>query len=249
MNNHSPDAPLEFDGLQLDVARSSLLSDRLDYGECLAVVGPSGSGKSQLLSCLAGLKAPRAGSIRYYGRAFSDSRTRRKLVSSLGIAFQHSGLIHSLTVLENVILPYRCRQTLGGERFSDETIEQHALLRLELLGLTNLAGKYPHEILEGERRSVAVARALAHGTRIILLEEPTLGMSMERRGRILELLAAVLAIKAVDAIVLFTADPNGVGDLPTRYLDLSVGPAPLSLPVAPVVGETPRAARGLIEKQ
>jgi ABC-type ATPase involved in cell division len=136
------------------------------------------------------------------------------------------------------VLPYRCRQALGGERFSDETIEEHALLRLKLLGLAELAGKYPHEILEGERRCAAIARALAHGTRIVLLEEPTLALSTDKSRRILELLAAVLKIEAVDAIMLFSADAAGLGDLPMRYLDLSTGPAPLSLPVA-VVGEGP----------
>lgn len=240
--------PLEFDGLKLGVERTGLLSDRLDYGDCLAVVGPSGSGKSQLLSCLAGLKSPLAGSIRYYGRTFSDSRTRRQLVSSLGIAFQHSGLIHSLTVLENVVLPYRCRQALGGERFTDKTIEEHARLRLNLLGLVDQIDKYPHEILESERRCAAVARALAHGTRIVLLEEPTLGMSTERRRRILELLAAVLKLEAVHAIVLFSADASGLGNLPTRYLDLSAGPAPLSLPVAAVEEDSQRQAGKEIEK-
>lgn len=239
MKNRFPsEVPLEFDELKLDVDRAGALSDRLNYGECLAVVGPSGSGKSQLLSCLAGLKTPLAGSIRYYGRAFSDSRTRRRLVSSLGIVFQHTGLIHSLTVHENVVLPYRCRQALGGERFSDETIEEHALLRLKLLGLAELAGKYPHEILEGERRCAAIARALAHGTRIVLLEEPTLALSTDKSRRILELLAAVLKIEAVDAIMLFSSDAAGLGDLPMRYLDLSTGPAPLSLPIA-AVGEGP----------
>jgi ABC-type dipeptide/oligopeptide/nickel transport system ATPase subunit len=75
---------MEFEGLRLNVARSDLISNRLDYGEILAVVGPSGSGKSQLLSYLAGLRTPVASSIRYYGQTFSNSRTRRQLVSKLG---------------------------------------------------------------------------------------------------------------------------------------------------------------------
>ena len=236
--------PMEFEGLRLNVARSDLISNRLDYGEILAVVGPSGSGKSQLLSYLAGLRTPVAGSIRYYGQTFSNSRTRRQLVSSLGIAFQHSGLIHSLTVFDNVVLPYRCRQALGGERLSDETIKEQARLRLALVGVADKANKYPHEIVDGERRCVAVARALAHGTRIVLLEEPTLGMSSQNRTRILELLSAVLKIGAVDAIALFTADAKGLDNLPTRYLDLSPAQAPLSLPLGLAREEVPSAARG-----
>ena len=222
---------MEFEGLRLNVARSELISDRLDYGEILAIVGPSGSGKSQLLSCLAGLRTPLAGSIRYYSQTFSNSRTRRQLVSSLGIAFQHSGLIRSLTVFENVVLPYRCRQAIGGERLSAETINEQVRLRLALAGVGDKADKYPHEILEGERRCVAVARALAHGTKIVLLEEPTLGMSSPKRTRVLELLSAVLRIRAVDAIALFTADPKSLDNLPTRYLDLSPAQALLSLPL------------------
>jgi ABC-type transporter Mla maintaining outer membrane lipid asymmetry ATPase subunit MlaF len=236
--------PLEFEGLRLNIARSDLISNRLDYGEILAVVGPSGSGKSQLLSYLAGLRTPVAGSIRYYGQTFSNSRTRRQLVSSLGIAFQHSGLIHSLTVFDNVVLPYRCRQALGGERLSDATIKEQARLRLALVGVADKANKYPHEIVDGERRCVAVARALAHGTRIVLLEEPTLGMSSQKRTRILELLSAVLRIGAVDAIGLFTADAKGLENLPTRYLDLSPAQASLSLPLGLAREEVRSAARG-----
>jgi ABC-type transporter Mla maintaining outer membrane lipid asymmetry ATPase subunit MlaF len=235
---------MEFEGLRLNVARSDLLSNRLDYGEILAVVGPSGSGKSQLLSYLAGLRSPVAGSIRYYGQTFSNSRTRRRLVSSLGIAFQHSGLIHSLTVFDNVVLPYRCRRALGGERLSDETIREQARLRLALVGVADKANNYPHEIVDGERRCVAVARALAHGTRIVLLEEPTLGMSTQNRTRILELLSAALKIGAVDAIALFTADAKGLDNLPTRYLDLSPAQAPLSLPLGLAREEVSSAARG-----
>jgi ABC-type transporter Mla maintaining outer membrane lipid asymmetry ATPase subunit MlaF len=164
-------------------------------------------------------------------------------VSSLGIAFQHSGLIHSLTVFDNVVLPYRCRQALGGERLSEETINEHARLRLSLVGVADKADKYPHEILEGERRCVAVARALAHGTRIVLLEEPTLGMSSQRRTRILELLSAALRIGAVDAIALFTADAKGLDNLPTRYFDLSPAQAPLSLPLGLTREEVPSARR------
>jgi ABC-type transporter Mla maintaining outer membrane lipid asymmetry ATPase subunit MlaF len=244
LNNHSKQVPLEFEGLRLNLARSDLISNRLDYGDILAVVGPSGSGKSQLLSCLAGLRTPLAGSIRYYGQTFSNSRIRRQLVSSLGIAFQHSGLIHSLTVFENVMLPYRCRQALGAERLSDETIKEQARLRLALVGVADKSNKYPHEIPEGERRCVAVARALAHGTRILLLEEPTLGMSSQKRTRILELLFAVLKIGAVDAIALFSADTRGLDNLPTRYLDLSPAQAPLSLPLGLTAAEVPSAGRG-----
>jgi ABC-type transporter Mla maintaining outer membrane lipid asymmetry ATPase subunit MlaF len=243
LNNHFKQVPLEFEGVRLNVARSEPISNRLDYGEILAVVGPSGSGKSQLLSCLAGLRTPLAGSIRYYGQTFSNSRTRRQLVSSLGIAFQHSGLIHSLTVFDNVVLPYRCRQALGGERLSNEAIKEQARLRLSLVGVADKADKYPHEILEGERRCVAVARALAHGTRIVLLEEPTLGMSSQGRTRILELLSAALRIRAVDAIALFTADAKGLDNLPTRYLDLSPAQAPLSLPLDPTREEVPSVRR------
>lgn len=239
---------MEFEGLRLNIARSDLISNHLDYGEILAVVGPSGSGKSQLLSCLAGLRTPLAGSIRYYGQTFSNSRTRRQLVSSLGIAFQHSGLIRSLTVFENVVLPYRCRRALGGERLSDEKIKEQAQLRLALVGVADKANKYPHEIFEGERRCVAVARALAHGTKIVLLEEPTLGMSSQKRTRILELLSAVLTIGAVDAIALFTADARGLENLPTRYLDLAPAQAPLSLPLDLNQEEVPAGRRGILNK-
>ena len=77
-----------------------------------------------------------------------------------------------------------------------------------------------------------------------MLEEPTLGLSSEKRTRILELLSAVLRIGAVDAIALFTADAKGLDNLPTRYLDLSPVKTALLLPLGLLGEEVPSAGGG-----
>jgi iron(III) transport system ATP-binding protein len=128
-------------------------------GELMALLGPSGSGKTTLLRAIAGFERPDTGSIRVGGREVFGPRVwvepeQRRV----GMVFQHGALFPHLTALGNVAFG-----TLDRRR---------AEQLLDLVGLSERAGAYPHELSGGERQRVALARALGPGPAVVLLDEP-----------------------------------------------------------------------------
>lgn len=152
------------DNLDLDVYR----------GEVLGVVGGSGTGKSVLLRCIAGLRPPQGGTIEIFGRdALNCSETaRRELDSRMGVMFQDGALFSSLTVRENVGVPLR---TIPG--LDPKLRAELADLKISMSGLPFFAGdKYPSELSGGMRKRAGLARALALDPEIVFLDEPTAGL-------------------------------------------------------------------------
>ncbi len=146
--------------LDLEVAR----------GEMVAVVGPSGVGKSTLLHIIGLLDRPDAGTIELEGKAVDtlDPRERAGLRNRLiGFVFQFHYLLDELDARDNVALPLR----IAG-RPADEARERASVL-LEEAGLTGRGHHYPDELSGGEQQRVAVARALAMGPPLLLADEPT----------------------------------------------------------------------------
>jgi putative ABC transport system ATP-binding protein len=139
-------------------------------GERVAVMGPSGSGKSSLLNLICGLDQPTSGSVKVAGVELSklsdDARTRLRR-EKIGMIFQTFNLLLTLTALENVALPLR----LQGVR-KRET-DARALEMLERVGLKDRIEHRPDELSGGERQRVAIARALIFHPPLLLGDEPT----------------------------------------------------------------------------
>jgi iron(III) transport system ATP-binding protein len=152
---------------------------RLERGGFLAVLGPSGSGKTTLLRLIAGFERPDAGSVRIGGRtvagpgAWVEPEARR-----VGMVFQQGALFPHLTVAGNVGF---------GAAAPARTAEC-----LELVGLADRAGAFPHELSGGERQRVALARALAADPEVVLLDEPFSALDAGLRERLREEVAAIL---------------------------------------------------------
>lgn len=143
-------------------------------GEVLGVVGGSGTGKSVLLRCIAGLRPPQAGSITIFGQdALNCSEAERRVIDQrMGVMFQDGALFSSLTVRENVEVPLR---TIPG--LPDDLRRDLADLKIALAGLPWSAGdKYPSELSGGMRKRAGLARALALDPQIVFLDEPTAGL-------------------------------------------------------------------------
>jgi ABC-type Fe3+/spermidine/putrescine transport system ATPase subunit len=167
----SGDEALACSGVEVTLGATRVLDSvdlEVDAGETVAVLGPSGAGKTTLLYAIAGFTPPRAGQIRVAGRLVDGPGhhvppERR----GVGVVFQHYALWPHLTALETAAYPLR---RAGAAR---RQAEARALALLELMGVGHLAARRPAELSGGEQQRVGVARALARGGQLLLLDEPT----------------------------------------------------------------------------
>jgi NitT/TauT family transport system ATP-binding protein len=139
------------------------ISFDVEAGQFVSLVGPSGCGKSTLLRIIAGLGAISEGSVLVEGLPPVESRKQR---GDTGFVFQDATLMPWRNVLANVELPLELR----GVRRADR--RETALRALETVGLTNFTAAYPRELSGGMKMRVSLARALAAGPRLLLMDEP-----------------------------------------------------------------------------
>ena len=158
--------------------------DFADDVSTLAVIGPSGGGKSTLLRIVGGLIAPTVGTVRVDGvEVPRDEEALARYRASLGFVFQDGGLFHHLTARENIALPLR---TVHG--LAEDKARRRADELLERFGLAAEADKRPSELSGGQRQRVAIARAVAPRPRMLLLDEPTSALDPEYTTEVLNLL-------------------------------------------------------------
>ena len=153
-----------------DFDRFAALSDvSLDIrsGELIALLGPSGSGKTTLLRLIAGLDFPTGGTI-HFGE--EDASLKSVQERNVGFVFQHYALFRHMTVADNIGFGLKVRP--GASRPAKAEIRRRALELLDLVQLSGLADRYPHQLSGGQRQRVALARALAIEPRVLLLDEP-----------------------------------------------------------------------------
>jgi putative ABC transport system ATP-binding protein len=165
---------------------------RVERGERLFLHGPSGSGKTTLLGLLAGVLAPRTGTVTVLGTplgSLTSGLRDRFRAEHLGYVFQMFNLIPYLTVRENIVLPCRLsarrRARLGGRDIGTEAATIAS--RLEIDGLLDSPVT---ELSVGQQQRVAVARALIGAPELVVCDEPTSALDADRRDRFLELLFA-----------------------------------------------------------
>lgn len=150
----------------------------------LAVIGPSGGGKSTLLRLLGGLIAPTAGEIAMDGRRIDYSSSgllahRR----NIGFVFQSKGLFHHLTGIQNIAMPL-----MQVHRYSRTDAERAARSLLERFGLEADGNKRPHELSGGQQQRIAIARAIAPRPKLLLLDEPTSALDPELTTEVLDMI-------------------------------------------------------------
>lgn len=146
------------------------VSLRVERGASVALMGSSGSGKSSLLHCLAGVIVPDKGEVLVDGAdisQLSDRERSRLRLEQMGVVFQYGDLVPELTLIENVMLPL---QLLGTRNTAART---RALELLETLGIADLADSRTGAVSGGQAQRAAVARAMVHAPKIVLADEPT----------------------------------------------------------------------------
>ncbi|WP_333732989.1 ABC transporter ATP-binding protein [Streptomyces sp. IBSBF 3010] len=155
-------------------------------GEFVAVVGPSGSGKSSLLAVAGGLQRPTSGTVHIAGAeltTLSDKERTATRLRHIGFVFQQSNLLASLTVREQLLLPLHIDGRL------DTTARTRADELIEAVGLTHRAGSRPHQLSGGERQRAGLARALMTSPAVLLVDEPTSALDRVRSAEAVRLIA------------------------------------------------------------
>lgn len=159
------------------------VSLRLEPGESVAVLGPSGSGKSSLMAVVAGLERADAGRVRLAGRdvtGMNEDALARLRGRSLGIILQAFHLLPTMTAIENVSVPLE----LAGV----DDPRGRAAFELEQVGLGHRMTHYPAQLSGGEQQRVAIARATAPRPQLLLADEPTGNLDSKTGAAIIDLL-------------------------------------------------------------
>ena len=160
------------------------VSNHVDKGEVLVLIGPSGSGKSTLLRTLNGLESVDSGRVVIDGVQINDPKTDlNKVRAGVGMVFQHFNLFQHKTALENITLP----QIVVLKRSRDEAVEKANHL-LERVGIASMANSYPRQLSGGQQQRVAIARSLGMDPAVMLFDEATSALDPETVGGVLGLM-------------------------------------------------------------
>ena len=160
------------------------ISEHIEQGEKVVIIGPSGSGKSTFLRCLNLPETPTAGKIIFEGTVVNDKKTDINAIRrQMGMVFQHFNLFPNMTIRKNITLaPVQTK--LMGQEEADEL----ALTLLDRVGLKDRADSYPAQLSGGQKQRIAIVRALAMKPKVMLFDEPTSALDPEMVGEVLDVM-------------------------------------------------------------
>ena len=188
-------------------------------GETIAIVGPSGGGKSTLLRCLNYLEPFDAGEIEIAGARLAPGKRDadlRGLRTKVGMVFQQFNLFPHLTALQNIALAPRIVR-----RIDPAAADRRGRELLARVGLGDRHGAYPHELSGGQQQRVAIARALAQDPEVLLFDEPTSALDPEMRDEVMAVIKD-LATRGMTMLVV-THEMQFAHDIATRVWVIDKG--------------------------
>ncbi|MCD8300896.1 MAG: amino acid ABC transporter ATP-binding protein [Clostridiales bacterium] len=160
------------------------ITEHIEKGEKVCIIGPSGSGKSTFLRCLNRLEEPTSGQIIFEGEDITSPKADiDKIRRKMGMVFQQFNLFPHIKVIENIKL---APMKLGI--MNEKEAEERARELLERVGLPDKADAFPKQLSGGQQQRIAIARALAMNPDVMLFDEPTSALDPELVGEVLELM-------------------------------------------------------------
>lgn len=161
------------------------ITENIEQGEKVVIIGPSGSGKSTFLRCLNLMERPTSGEIYIDGANITSMHQREVnlMRQKMGMVFQHFNLFPHLTIRKNITLAPVKLKLMSKEEADDKADEL-----LEKVGLADKADNYPGQLSGGQKQRIAIARALAMNPEVMLFDEPTSALDPEMVGEVLNLM-------------------------------------------------------------
>ena len=193
------------------------ISETIQEGEKVVIIGPSGSGKSTFLRCLNLLEEPTAGTITFEGTVITDPKVDIDAVRrQMGMVFQHFNLFPNMTIRKNITLaPVRTKL------MSQEEADEEAIRLLRRVNLEDKADAYPAQLSGGQKQRIAIVRALAMKPKLMLFDEPTSALDPEMVGEVLEVMKE-LADEGMTMVVV-THEMGFAREVGTRVLFMDGG--------------------------
>ena len=160
------------------------ISETIEQGEKVVIIGPSGSGKSTFLRCMNLLETPTSGTISFEGTVINDRKTDINAIRrQMGMVFQHFNLFPNMTIRKNITLAPVKTKLMGQEE-----ADALALSLLKRVNLEDKADAYPNQLSGGQKQRIAIVRALAMKPKVMLFDEPTSALDPEMVGEVLEVM-------------------------------------------------------------
>lgn len=193
------------------------VSFSIDQKEFVSFVGHSGAGKSTILKLIYAEEKPTLGEVLFNGKNIAHLKSKELPYHRrcIGTIFQDFNLLQKKTVFENVAF------ALEVSGYSNNEIQKSVPQILEIVGLSNKAENYPHEISGGEKQRVAIARALVHRPALIIADEPTGNLDPISAWGIIQLLLKIN--KLGTTVILATHDKEVVNNIKRRVITLDQG--------------------------
>ena len=193
------------------------ISEHIQEGEKVVIIGPSGSGKSTFLRCLNLLEEPSAGTITFNGTVITDPKVDIDAVRrQMGMVFQHFNLFPNMTIRKNITLAPVKTKLMGQEE-----ADALALSLLKRVNLEDKADAYPNQLSGGQKQRIAIVRALAMKPKVMLFDEPTSALDPEMVGEVLEVMKE-LADEGMTMVVV-THEMGFAREVGTRVLFMDGG--------------------------
>jgi branched-chain amino acid transport system ATP-binding protein len=198
------DAILRVDGVTKrfgGLVAVNLVSFDVPRGEVFGLIGPNGAGKTTLFNCVTGMFPPTTGRIIFEGRDIVGAKPHQ--VAELGIArtFQNIRLFEYMTALDNVRVGQHCRMKAQlwdalfkttKERIEEERAFERSMELLRFVGIERHAHNYARNLAYGQQRRLEIARALATGPSLLLLDEPAAGFTPQEKVELMKLVGKII---------------------------------------------------------
>ena len=211
---------IETKGLQKSFGDNHVLKGvdlQIHQGEALAIIGPSGGGKSTFLRCLNLLEEPDGGDVIFEGQKINQKGTDvDKYRQKMGMVFQHFNVFPHMTVKENITLaPVLLKKKTPAEA------DQKALYLLDRIGLLDKEDEYPRKLSGGQKQRLAIVRALAMEPDVMLFDEPTSALDPEMVGEVLSVIRTL--VKDGMTTVIVTHEMGFAREVSDRIIFISDG--------------------------